>query len=61
MTLKGDFVREYVVGIAIGLAFTMSRSVSDTLVCSTAKMEFKQFSPSVLVYTSAYLGKFVVT
>lgn len=39
----GNFLPEYVVGVGIGLAFTMARSVSYILVCSTADMTFKQF------------------
>lgn len=57
LTFQGNFVREYAVGISLGLAFTMSRSVSDTLVCSTAKMVFKQFTPSVIFFAFAYTGK----
>ena len=56
ISFKSNFGNEYVVGISIGLAFTMARTVSSTLVCSTAKMTFNQFSPSVLVYTFVYLG-----
>lgn len=38
ITNLSDFAQEYVVGIAIGFAFAIARSVSYTLLCSTAKM-----------------------
>ena len=53
----GDFVGEYLVGILIGLAFTMARSVSFTLVCSTANMKFRQFTSTVLVFSLGYMSK----
>ena len=61
ITFYSDFGETYIVGISIGLAFTMARTVSSTLVCSTAKMTFNQFSPSVLVFTFVYLGIFLLT
>jgi hypothetical protein len=57
ITVKGDFVSEYVAGISIGLAFTMALTVSYTLVCSVAEMKFQQFSASVIVFTVVYTGK----
>lgn len=38
ITNVSDFTQEYVVGIGIGFAFAIARSVSYTLLCSTAKM-----------------------
>jgi hypothetical protein len=52
-----DFSVEYVVGISVGFAFTMARTISYTLVCSVAEMKFQQFQPSVLVFSIVYSGK----
>lgn len=61
ITIKGDFAHEYATGIGIALTFTMSRSVTYTLVCSTSKMEFKQFTPSVLLFTFAFCCKAAIS
>lgn len=52
--LFSDLADTHIVGLCLGLAFTMSRTISYTLVCSVAEMEFRQFQPSLLVFTLSY-------
>jgi len=56
ITVYSDLASKHVVGVSLGLAFTMSRTISYTLVCSVTKMQFQQFQPSLLVFTLAYSG-----
>ena len=54
----GNYLPEYHYWIEIALAFIMARSVSYTLVCSTAKMEFRQFTSPVLVFFFSFTSNY---
>lgn len=54
ITIYSNLATEYVIEVTLGLAFTMSRTISYTLVCSVSKMKFQQFQPSLLVFTLGY-------
>ena len=56
ITGYSDLAERHVVGVTLGLAFTMARTISYTLVCSVTKMKFQQFQPSLLVFTLSYAG-----
>jgi len=61
ITKSEDLCDRYFPGIVVGLGFTMSRTVSYTLLCSVANMKFQQFQPSVLIYCIVYPGNLLTT
>jgi hypothetical protein len=44
----------HIQGLIVAVGFTMSRTISYTLLCSVSEMKFQQFQPSVLVLTITY-------
>ena len=54
--LHSNVAEEYVVGLVLGLAFTMARTISYTMVCSVAEMKFQQFQPALIVFVLGYSG-----
>lgn len=56
ITAHSNLCENYFPAILVGLGFTMSRSVSYTLLCSVAELPFKQFQPSVLVFSTVFPG-----
>ena len=54
VSLQSNLVDEYSTYIGLAMAFTISKNVTSTLICSVAEIDFYQFTPSVFVFSLGY-------